>query len=135
MPKVVESLFWKWMYKNEKIKVFFCTITKYFNFGPQLCKLGRTELSGICFGLNQILDFCFLKWIEMTQKIGDSNWWVDGSQSRVKDCLQQSKIPKDWLNATFENYKIKCKVLFLQQWQIRLFAYNQIIIYKIQIIE
>ena len=25
------------------------------------------------------------------------------------------KIPYNWLNETFENYKIKCKVLFLSQ--------------------
>ena len=29
--------------------------------------------------------------------------------------ILNGKIPNNWLNATFENYKIKCKVLFLSQ--------------------
>ena len=33
-----------------------------------------------------------INWVENTLGGGWKDGWVDGSQSRVKDCLQQSKI-------------------------------------------
>ena len=44
-----------------------------------------------------------------------SNYKVGNNIIANRFVILNGKIPNDWLNSTFENYKIKCKVLFLQQ--------------------
>ena len=50
------------------------------NLQFEITKLWEIGLFNIYFGQNQILEFCFLKQIETTQKIVDSNGAVDFGQ-------------------------------------------------------